>query len=189
LQGVIPLDDARVEIIGFSPDGSREQTTYGANEEFTLQLTGWPARVSVRQTTGNVELMTTTQWVNESGPTELLIVQRTVLADIADNLANNATFLDGDRGHAFVNFYDSLGAPLIGINAQLEGAVVGYDIGIFYSDAEEQTAERGGAVLINAPAAPFPGNESNLVVRYVDQRLDLPLQLAADTVTIKRVDL
>jgi hypothetical protein len=187
LQNVVELDDVRVRVQAVSPDGTTSEASVGRGEPFDLPITGWPVRVTVRQTSGEPSLINTIQWL-ERGQDIALVLERLVLQDIADALTA-APLLDTERGHALVTLVDATGKPRSGASLSVTEGVVGYDLGFLYTDAEETTAERGGAVLINVPAGPLPGTPIVVRVRLGGQSQSIPLHVAQDSVTLHRCQL
>src|SRR5690606_30425259 len=117
---------------------------YQLGTGFELQASGFPALLSVQPLDDALGLMHTLQWLEEAQTsTQALVMDRTIVSDLADNLAVNPTWLDATRGHAFVHFVDAAGRPLPEVSVSAGDATVAYDIGVFYTDAEEKTAERG----------------------------------------------
>jgi len=184
LQTLLELDDMRVRLQAVSPDGTESETSFGAGELFELEISGWPVRVAVHQTTGDPSLMDTIQWVQQ-GQTVVIAVERNVIQDIADSLTA-APLLDAERGHALITIVDSGGQPRSGASLSVNDGIVGYDIGLLYSDAETQTAERGSAVLVNVPASPPPGTEVDVRARLGGETQTMKLHLAQDSITLQR---
>ncbi len=190
LVSVVDLPDGRVEVMAIEADGRRVETEFRASEdeEFSLEVSSLPIQVAVRQLDGELDLMATVQWAKRS-PTQLLIVERAVLEQVAANLTSNATFLNEVRGHAFLEFIDAGNLPQSGVSVTASDAVVAYDIGIFYSDAEQQTATRGSALLLNAPAGNYPGDEQEVSYRFDGETTRVDVPIAEDSVTIRTIQL
>ncbi len=188
LATVADLSEGRAELLAINADGSTAETEIEAGEEFNLVVDELPVRVAVRSLDSELDLMPTVQWAARS-PVELLLVERAVLEQIAENLTSNATFLNESRGHAFLEFRDGGNLPTSGVSVTASDAIVAYDIGVFYSDADQQTATRGTAVLLNAPAGDFPGSEQDVSYRANGQTTRIELPIAVDTVTIRIIQL
>ncbi len=193
LQTLVVLDDTRVEVTAESPDGFESTATVSGTDEFELEVHALPVRVSLEKLTGPADVLTTIQWVNDNeGTVNVLMVERTVLQDIMDNLAMGATTLVEGRAHAFLSFVNPAGQPLDGVNVELADTTVAYDIGTFYTDvdgADGETAELGRALILNAEADAFPGEFEAINVLRAGQRSRVDVLLAGDAVTLQTIRL
>src|SRR5690606_13153372 len=137
LETLIVLDDTRVEVTATSSDGFESSATVSSNAEFELEINALPVRVSLEKLSGSADVLTTIQWVSDNErAVNVLMVERTVLQDIVDNLAMGATTLVPGQGHAFLRFVSAAGQPVEGVNVALDDTTIAYDIGTFYTDAE-----------------------------------------------------
>jgi hypothetical protein len=193
LETLVALDDARVRVSATSPNGSTSETEVAGTEEFEVEVTGLPVRVGLAKITGDADVMTTIQWVSDnSRVVDVKMVERSVLQDIAENLAAGATSLVEGQGHAFLSFVDSRGQPTQGVNVALGEATIAYDIGVFFSDAagdQGETADLGRAVILNAPAEELPGEEQTMVITRDGMSTEIDVLMAADSVTLRTIRL
>lgn len=193
LQGPVDLADAELEVSAISLNGGVKLTDYDGQAPFELEATGFPALLIARQTSGDAELMTTLQWVDEgSEDLELLIVERSLLQDIADNLGNGPASIKEGLGHVMIEFVDSTGLPVADVSLTaigIGGPIVTYDLGGTYTDGTTATAERGSMLLLNVPGAALPGQ--NVVIEYEspDKTGTANLLVAKDALTLQRIEL
>jgi hypothetical protein len=130
-------------------------------------------------------------------PVSLVVVRRTVMEEIARvSFLLNPLELDPRRGHAIVTFVDELRVPISGLRLVFpapEDVGVAYDAGDIYSDAQLETSTRGTVVLLNLPAAGYPGVVTNVVAELPlllpDQQFRANLRVAAGSVTVLTVEL
>jgi hypothetical protein len=142
--------------------------------------------------------MDTLQVANLSNaqPLSLVVVRRTVMEEIAQvSFLTNPLELDPGRGHAIVSFVDELGVPISGLRLVFpapEDVGVAYDAGDIYADAQLETSTRGTVVLLNLPAARYPGVVTNVVAELASlpmQQFRANLRVAAGSVTVLTVEL
>ncbi|HEX2732420.1 MAG TPA: prolipoprotein diacylglyceryl transferase [Polyangiaceae bacterium] len=186
------LQDARLELTASSPAGGEQSAAYGPGDTFKLGVSGFPALLIARQVSGDAKLMTTLQWVDEepSSDLELMIVELSVLQDVAENLGGTPTALNDKAGHLMLNFVDQAGIPVSDVEVtglSTNGATVAYDIGATYSDAIAATAERGSVLILNAPAGALPGTAVSVEFKHVGTTGTLDTLVAKQALTIQTV--
>jgi phosphatidylglycerol:prolipoprotein diacylglycerol transferase len=194
LTGTVDLADAELELSASSNNGGVKLTDYSGQAPFELTVTAFPALLIARQTSGDAELMTTLQWVDEgSEDLELLIVDRNVLVDVADNLSSGSATLKDGTGHVMIEFVDSTGAPVPEVSLTaigVAGPVVTYDVGATYTDATASTGARGSVLLLNVPgAAALPGQWVTVEFETVDKTGQGQVRVAKDALTLQRIEL
>lgn len=188
LTQTLPFGLAELAVRVEADDGRVSESTYGGGD-FEIELTGRaPHWLSLRQTAGTQNLITTLQPVERGTDQTVSMVERQVIEDIADNLATGPLVLSADRAHALLQFTRN-GVPLSGVSVVTTDGTVAYDLGSIYSDALDATAERGTAALMNLSAVPFPGGSSEVEIATADTRFVFELQLAQDAVTLVVMEL
>jgi hypothetical protein len=188
LQQSRAFSGASLEISAEARDGTRTEQDYGGGPLSFAARGRAPFWMTLRQTGGSAELLTTLSVFDTAGNAPLPIVERAVLEDIADNLAGNPQLLQLDRAHAVLHFTDQ-GDPAIGVALSAVQGTIAYDVGTTYSDVLESTNERGAAALLNLPAVPLPGGSLEIQVTYQSETSTLQLRVAQDAVTLMSVAL
>jgi hypothetical protein len=142
--------------------------------------------------------MDTLQVVVDSGadPVNLLVMRRTVMEEISQvSFLIGPLELDPARGHAVIQFVDELGNPLPDLRLIFptpDNVGVAYDVGEIYGDSQLETSTRGTVVLLNVPAAPYPGVLTNVVVETSStpvQQFRPVVRVATESVTVLTVEL
>jgi hypothetical protein len=96
----------------------------------------------------------TLRWVGAGeSPLQLITIDEVLLQDVGDALLLTPTTLDAASGHVLLNLRDQDGKPVPGVHVAVVGGVVAYDIGATFSDATDETGDRGAALWLNAPTA------------------------------------
>ncbi len=120
---------------------------------------------------------------------ELLVVRRSVMEQVAQTFLNNPE-LDPDAGHVIVRFVNASGIGITGVTITFpepDPVAIGYDAGDIYSDQALETATRGTVLLLNLPAAEYPGGLTSVVADSSVDLFDLNLRVASGSVTIATV--
>jgi hypothetical protein len=120
---------------------------------------------------------------------ELLVARRSVMDQVAQTFMSNPE-LDPDAGHIIVRFVNESGIGVGGVSITFpepEPVAIGYDAGDIYSDQTLETATRGTVVLLNLPAAAYPGGLTSVVAESSLEPIDLNFRVASGSVTIATV--
>ena len=118
---------------------------------------------------------------------QLLVMRRALMEQLAQTFMASPE-LDPARGHAIVSFIDGQERPVSGIRITFPDpaeVLVGYDAGDIYSDQVEETGTRGTVLLLNLPAAAYPGGLSGVVAENPSMQLiNFDLRVASGSVTL-----
>jgi hypothetical protein len=199
LGGAAP-PNAPVEIRAAGADNTLVASTPAADGSFRLdevlaQERAWLA-VGAFTDPPSEAFLDTYQAVNSAAalPVELAVMQRSVLEEIEQtSFAFSPRDLAPSRGHAIVQFVDTLGVPLSGVSVTFptpSDADVAYDAGDLYSDTLTETSVRGTVVLLNMAAAPYPGGLTSIaatVTSLPDSDFRAQLRVSAGAVTLDTV--
>jgi hypothetical protein len=117
----------------------------------------------------------------------LAVARRDAVRD-AVSIAFMGDSLDFDPGlaHLALRFVRSNGVPIAGVHISVpspEQVPTAYDAGDAFTSALEATSERGMALLVNMPAAAYPGVITTVVAELDGVQLSLEVQLAAGALT------
>ena len=119
---------------------------------------------------------------------DLLVVRREVLRDLAAaSFLEAPVELDPTLAHVVVRFVRPGGGAIPGVHISIplpEQVPTAYDAGDIYSDALEETSQRGMALLLNMPAPAYPGITTSLVAEVAGEQLAAELPIAAGAVTL-----
>lgn len=118
----------------------------------------------------------------------LLVARRDAVGEaVSVAFMSDGVELDPALAQVAVRFIRENGVPLEGVRITFptpEQVPTAYDAGAIFSSALEQTSDRGMALLVNMPAAPYPGIGTSIVAELDGQQLTAQLQIAAGTLTV-----
>lgn len=121
-------------------------------------------------------------------PVELLVMRRPVFDQIVQaGFIANPVELSPAQGHLVLRFLDGDGQGISGVTLVTpppEDTNVAYDLGDTFSDLTTETAERGTMVLLNRPAAAYPGSAATVSATVNGLRRDIDVRTAAGAVTL-----
>jgi hypothetical protein len=118
----------------------------------------------------------------------LAVARRDAVRD-AVSIAFMGDSLDFDAGlaHLSLRFVRPNGVPIAGVQILVpppEQVPTAYDAGDIFTSALEETSERGMALLVNMPAAPYPGVITTIVAELDGMQLSAEVQLAAGALSV-----
>lgn len=175
------LANASLEVVVDAADGTRNRVQFGGSPISIDAIGRAPYWFRVRPL--DEGLVTTLVPVPEAPQMLTLpVFERRVIEDVADNLTSPVA-LDPERGHAVLLFTRD-GLPLPGVRVSVDGGRVAYDVGTLFSDALEETQERGAAALLNLPAVSFPGGSSEVLASFLGETVVIEIELAQGGVTL-----
>lgn len=171
--GVAVFDDALfTRTVAFSGTGT--VTLYGTGRvtapftDGTFSVTGVEPRQDLwallQRTTTTLDVLPTFQRVDGTLPTgELRFFRASVIAEIFVGLTQPTT-VDPNLAQIVLRFATTQGAPVTGVQVQQKPAssIVAYDTDSSYSDSFTATNNRGIALIVNAPAQPLPGTDTEI---------------------------
>ncbi len=125
----------------------------------------------------------------EQSSDDLVVAPRSLMADlVSTSFTVNPIELDPSAAHVVVRFVDDSDVPLSGVAVIYPPstlASVAYDSGDgLYLDSFDETDERGVAVIVNVPAAPYPGVTLTLLAELNDVTHDVAVTIASDSVSV-----
>lgn len=145
--------------------------------------------VGVKPAIANGPVLTTLQTLDtrSDGSVELVAIQAEAL-DFIYQLVTLPTQRQPGSGQVVVSFVDAAApdTPVEGITVNIDGAeTVIYDADGSYTDVTASTGGAGTALLVNIPAATFPGSVHNLAWSGGAAGFE-EIRIAADAVTFLR---
>jgi hypothetical protein len=124
----------------------------------------------------------------QSRVVDLFVVRRDLMRELAITaFLMNTVDLDPARAAIVIRFVDERGAPAAGVRITIPDPAMfstAYDAGDIYSDSLEATSERGMAILLNLPAAAYPGSATSIVADVSGEPLTTNLLIAQGAVTV-----
>lgn len=121
------------------------------------------------------------------GVVDLRVMRRQVMRDLASTFLLEPVELDPELAAILIRFVDERGAPLAGVRITIPDPAqvsTAYDAGDTYSDALDATSVRGTAVLLNLPAARYPGGATSITADIDGEPLTANLLIAQGAVTV-----
>jgi hypothetical protein len=124
-----------------------------------------------------------------SNVVDLLVFRRDLMRELASvAFLNQPIELDPAAAHIVMRFIGEDRAPLVGVHITFPDPTListAYDLGDdTYSDAQDETSTRGVVVLLNLPAARFPGVSTGIAADIDGKPFTTRLQIAAGAVTV-----
>lgn len=174
----------------------QEQVSVNAAPDGSFVLEGIDRSASLWVGVGNFSsdptslFMDTLQLVNgqRSGAVELLVMRRPVFDQLVQlGFTANPVELSPALGHIILRFLDGDRQGISGVTLVSPDPAetsVAYDLGDIFSDLSTETAARGTLVLLNLPAAAYPGTATTVTADVNGLRRDVDVRTAAGAVTL-----
>lgn len=118
----------------------------------------------------------------------LLVARRQVVRDsVTVAFMGEGIEFDPTLAHLAVRFVRSNGVALPDVHISVPPATqvpTAYDAGDIFTSAIDATSERGMALLVNMPAAPYPGITTSVVAELDDQQFSAQVQIVSGALTV-----
>lgn len=121
-------------------------------------------------------------------PVDLLVMRRPVFEQLVQaGFTSNPVELSPALGHVILRFLDGEQQGIPGVTLVTPAPAdtsVTYDLGDTFSDLSTETAARGTMVLLNLPAAAYPGTATTVTTTVNGLRRDIDVRTALGAVTL-----
>lgn len=175
---------------------TQEQVTVDAEPDGTFVLQGVERNPSLWVGVGTFEddpaslFMDTLQLADgqRAQPVDLLVMRRPVFEQLVQaGFTSNPVEISPAQGHVILRFLDAGRQGIPGVTLvtpEPAETSVTYDLGDTFSDLSTETAARGTMVLLNLPAAAYPGSATTVTTTVNGLRRDIDVRTAIGAVTL-----
>jgi hypothetical protein len=125
----------------------------------------------------------------QSRVVDLFVVRRDLMLELVRTgfLTTGPVELVPDRAAIVVRFVDERDVPAAGVRITIPDPIqfsTAYDAGDIYSDSQDATSARGMAIVLNLPAASYPGSATSIVADLNGEQFTTNLLIAQGAVTV-----